>query len=135
MKTFTTQEIRNLYDRFFREEISFSEMVEIMNERVSEANEPQYKDGDFVVNKAGSILIFKEKFGDSIYDHAYLARKMLLFTNSTTTSIYGIKRYATEEEKQEMLDALAKKGKRWNAEKKCIEDIPNPKFKVGDRVR
>ena len=36
MKTFTKQEIRDLYNRFFREEISFSRMVEIMNERVSE---------------------------------------------------------------------------------------------------
>ena len=35
-KTFTTAEIRELYNRFYREEISFTRMVEIMNERVSE---------------------------------------------------------------------------------------------------
>lgn len=33
-------------------------------------------------------------------------------------------RPATDEEKQLLFDALAKEGKRWNAEKKCIEDIP-----------
>ena len=31
---------------------------------------------------------------------------------------------ATEAEKQRLFDALAKQGKRWNAEKKCIEDLP-----------
>ena len=33
-------------------------------------------------------------------------------------------RPATEEEKQRLFDALAKKGKRWNAEEKRIEDLP-----------
>ena len=33
-------------------------------------------------------------------------------------------RPATEEERQELLDALSKEGKRWNAEKKCVEDLP-----------
>ena len=33
-------------------------------------------------------------------------------------------RPATEEEKQRLFDALAKKGKRWNAETKQIEDLP-----------
>ena len=32
-------------------------------------------------------------------------------------------RPATEAEKQSLFDALAKQGKRWNAEKKCIEDL------------
>ena len=31
---------------------------------------------------------------------------------------------ATEAEKQRLFDALAKEGKRWNAEKKYIEDLP-----------
>ena len=61
MKKFTTAEIRDLYNRFYREEISFSRMVEIMNERVDETNEPQFKDGDFVVNEQGDVLILKEK--------------------------------------------------------------------------
>lgn len=135
MKKFTTAEIRDLLNQVYREEISFSRMVEMINERVNEIDEPQYKDGDFVVNEAGCILIFKEKFGDFIYDHAYLAGNLMLFTNSDPTSCYGIKRYATEAEKQKLLDALAKEGKRWNEEKKCIEDIPKRKFKKGDKVR
>ena len=135
MKTFTTEEIRDLYNRFYREEISFPRMVEIMNERVDETNEPPYKDGDFVVNEDGSILIFREEVGDSIYDHAFLSRDLMLITNPVAQSFYGIKGYATEEEKKKILDELAKEGKRWNEEKKCVEDIPKRKFKSGDKVR
>ena len=44
-------------------------------------------------------------------------------------------RLATDNEKQRLFDALAKDGKRWNAEKKCIEDIKKEyKFKPFDRV-
>ena len=97
--------------------------------------EPKYKDGDFVVNESGSILIFREEVGDSIYDHAFLAMDSILLTNPVAPTFHGIKRYATEAEKQTLLDALAKEGKRWNEEKKCIEDIPKSKFKVGYKVR
>ena len=31
---------------------------------------------------------------------------------------------ATEAERQRLFDALAKQGKRWNAEKRCVEDLP-----------
>ena len=41
-------------------------------------------------------------------------------------------RFATEEEKKILLDALKKDGKKWNAEKLCIEDIPV--YKKGDIV-
>ena len=44
-------------------------------------------------------------------------------------------RPATEEEKQRLFDAMAKKGKRWNAEKKVVEDIPKPyEFRKGEPV-
>ena len=37
---------------------------------------------------------------------------------------YSYVRLASDEEKQQLFDALATKGKRWNAEEKRIEDIP-----------
>lgn len=44
-------------------------------------------------------------------------------------------RPATDGEKQRLFDALAKLGKRWNAEKKCVEDIPKPyEFRKGEPV-
>lgn len=135
MKKFTTEEISDLLNRVCREEISFSRMVEILNERVSKSDATQFKDGDFVVNVCGAIIIFKNKVEDSIYDHAYLGGLVGAVIFSDTPSIIPIKRYATEEEKQKMLDKLAKEGKRWNEEKKCVEDIPKRKFKKGDKVR
>lgn len=56
MKKFTKQEIIELYGRVTLGEISFSRMVEILNERVSDANEPQkrkFNVGDKVVLKSG----------------------------------------------------------------------------------
>ena len=97
--------------------------------------EPQYKDGDFVVNMNGSVLIFKKKVEDRIYDHALFNNVTGLSIAQLVPSYSPIRRRATEEEKQTRLDALAKEGKRWNEEKKCIEDIPNRKFKKGDKVR
>lgn len=139
MKTFTTAEIRDLYNRFFREEISFSRMVEIMNERVSEEEKPNFKEGDFLHSdwdNENITIILKNRVGDHIYYHA---SKSCYFGVAVSDDRYwrdeGDFRHATEEEKQELLDALAKKGKRWNAEKLCVEDIPKHKFNVGDKVR
>lgn len=36
------------------------------------------------------------------------------------------------EENQLLFDALAKEGKRWNAEKKCIEDLPRWRAKANE---
>lgn len=44
-------------------------------------------------------------------------------------------RYATEEEKQQLFDALAKGGKAWDAEKKQIVDLkPKIELKPFDKV-
>lgn len=46
-----------------------------------------------------------------------------------------ILRLATDEEKQQLFDALAKKGKAWDAEKKQIVDLkPKVEFKPFDKV-
>jgi hypothetical protein len=95
---------------------------------------PVYNDGDFVVSEFGSILIFKEADGDRIFDHAYLPSYGELIIDKVA-GCYGVKRHATTEEKQRMIEALAKKGKRWNDNKKCVEDIPKRKFKAGDKVK
>ena len=87
------------------------------------------------------------KDGDVVYDTSWLGGAIAIYagTNSTGcimtyavlykqrlqtevcekgwgyTSDY---RPATKAEKQRLFDALAKEGKRWNAEKKCVEDLP-----------
>ncbi len=114
MKKFTTAEIRDLLNQVYREEISFFKMVEMINERVDEKNEPQYKDGDFVVSESGNILIFRKKDKGMVYDHALFINASGLHIVQSVPSYSPIKRYATEEEKQILLDALAKRGKRWD---------------------
>lgn len=44
-------------------------------------------------------------------------------------------RFATEEEKQKLFDAIKANGYRWNEETKTLEKVIIPKFKVGDRVK
>lgn len=39
-------------------------------------------------------------------------------------------RIATESEKQQLFDALAKVGKKWNAEKKCVEELKHEKWRA-----
>ena len=96
--------------------------------------EPQ--DGDIVAWKD------KEDDGDSAVS-IYKANHRSYITLFTTGSCYvpegtlamEIVRPATEDEKQRLFDAMAKKGKRWNAEKKVVEDIPKPyEFKKGEPV-
>ena len=51
MKKFTTTEVRNLFNQVMREDIGFSEMVEVLNERVSEAEDipEEPKKGDLAI--------------------------------------------------------------------------------------
>lgn len=100
----------------------------------------EFKKGDFVYED-GRIMIIDESSENGITYHAliYPAYDLevvynRLYAPSMTLSSLSF-RYATEEEKQELIDAMKKDGKRWNAEKLEIEDIPQPKFKEGDKVK
>lgn len=105
--------------------------------------QPEFKDGDVLFvkcYKSAFIEIFKysKKNGD-LYDHASL---------DTTTHDLDISskyrickdeitelRLATEEEKKQFFDAIAKEGKAWDAEKKQIVDLkPKCEFKPFDKV-
>ena len=84
------------------------------------------KDGDIVTNSIGVIAIYAGTNvikGIKTYTALYEGR---LDTDFKPVGWGGISdlRPATEAEKQRLFDALAKEGKRWNAEKKCIEDLP-----------
>ena len=85
----------------------------------------KFKQGDFVYED-GRIMIVK-KYPYEIYALIYPKINMLVIYDDT----YGIDlslsslsfRYATEDEKQLLIDAMEKDGKQWNAEKIKIEDI------------
>ena len=107
----------------------------IIEERKKAEWEPQ--DGDIVAwkdeedNGPDAVSIYKGK------DRGYatmLTNGDIIYSPYATFAM-NIIRPATEEEKQKLFDAMAKEGKRWNAEKKVVEDIPKHcEFKKGEPV-
>ena len=86
-----------------------------------------FEDGDIVTNEK-DIAIYKEidKCYCGISEQDCLAIDAFFYYKVIT-------RLATDEEKQRLFDALKKDGKRWNAEKKCVEDIKEYQFKPLDK--
>lgn len=104
--------------------------------------QPEFKDGDILyitdrIVSCNFIMIYKNQEGDRIYHYATLPEdNLVVMTKRGFLSDNGglSKRYATEEEKQQLFEALAKKGKAWDAEKKAIVDLkPKCEFKPFDR--
>ena len=103
----------------------------------------EFKDGDVLFVKCNVdafIEIFKHsKKNGGLYDHASLDTAT---QDLDISGKYGIGRYeiteirlATEEEKQQLFDALAKKGKVWDAKKKKVVDIKKEhQFKPFEKV-
>ena len=76
MKKFTEQEIRIMLNRVYREELSFSRMVEEINQRVSEAADipDKLKEGDLAIFwnfNAGTAMIGEYDYSlkDDHYPH------------------------------------------------------------------
>lgn len=102
----------------------------------------EFKDGDTVVvdknkerNLAKIIAIYNDcdiLLGFNSYAYLNVSLEKLNFC-SEVLACGRIPRLATEEEKQQLFDALAKEGKHWNAENKQIEDLPKKcEFKAMD---
>ena len=101
----------------------------------------KYEDGKIVLTaqleewkpQDGDIVSWKDKDGGgnpavSIYKEESRSYATLYATGSMEYSTYAtfamnIIRPATDEEKKELFDAMAKEGKRWNAEKKVVENM------------
>lgn len=96
------------------------------------------QDGDIVAWVDGKNDM--PPYAVSIYKGKDRAYATVFAYGSTEYSTYAtfsmnIIRPATDEEKQRLFDAMAKDGKRWNAEKKVVEDIPKPyEFRKGEPV-
>ena len=113
-----------------------------------EKAQPDFKDGDIVSLEIryidsedviaetyilhgdyhnGENLNFYAGYRDNITDKVIYNS----FVRPDKTSVKKeLLRYATEEEKQQLFDALEKEGKRWDSEKKQIVDL-KPAFEVG----
>lgn len=95
--------------------------------------QPEFKDGDIVVY-GKSVAICRKIYKHTLCFYVSLNEMFgLLFDDEVESSEEY--RFATEEEKQQLFDALAKKGKAWDAEEKQIVDL-KPKWtpKPFDRV-
>lgn len=101
-----------------------------------EKPQPEFKDGDIValvVRKCTHIAIFQSRQETYIGFHAvFCNNEQLLLGEPFREDDGDIElRLATDSEKQQLFDALAKKGKRWNSEKKQIVDL-KPAFEIGE---
>lgn len=103
--------------------------------------QPEFKDGDIITFKDRIIIIYNnsiEKYPNrtEIYYHACLKEGELTVNEYLMSCGFGEGWYSsTEEEKQQIFDALAKKGKAWDTEKKQIVDLkPKIEFKSFDKV-
>lgn len=113
-----------------------------LNLETLKIEKPEFKDGDIIKmtwDKYSAIAIFWKysNFGKGFDSHIFFNIK----TKIIEYNIHGhtlqdiILRLATEEEKQQLFDALAKKGKQWYSEKKMIVDLkPKCEFKPFDKV-
>lgn len=95
----------------------------------------EFKDGDIValvVRKCTHIAIFQSRQEAYIGFHAVLCQNdELLLEEPFREDVGDIElRLATDSEKQQLFDALAKEGKAWDAEKKQIVGL-KPAFELG----
>lgn len=93
----------------------------------------EFKDGDIVVY-GKSVAICRRIYKHTLSFYVSLNEMFgLLFADEVESSEEY--RFATEEEKQQLFEALAKEGKAWDAEKKQIVDLkPKIELKPFDKV-
>lgn len=117
-----------------------------------EKTQPKFKDGDIVSSEIRFIdsedvivetyIVHNDYFyGEKLnYYAGYNGKASMIDYNSVispeNTSVKNtFLRYATEEEKQQLFDVLAREGKAWDAEKKQIVNLkPNVELKPFDKV-
>lgn len=111
-----------------------------------EKTQPEFKDGDIVFMKgikselfANCIFILKGEYKDgderAFYYTFYNADDKFTVAEYGNTKVHYSLRSATDSEKQQLFDALAKEGKAWDAEKKEVVGLkPKVEFKPFDKV-
>lgn len=91
-----------------------------------------FVDGDIIATNNGHFIgIFKVK--NNVSFETYCAINDVGSLTINTSYYFG--RFATEEEKQKLFDAIKANGYVWNNEAKILKRLIVPKFKVGDIVQ
>ena len=95
--------------------------------------QPEFKDGDIVVY-GKSVAICRKIYKHTLYFYVSIDETFgLLFGDNRVSSKEY--RLATDSEKQQLFDALAKENKAWDAEKKAIVKLkPKVELKPFDKV-
>ncbi len=112
-----------------------------LNRETLEIEKPEFKDGDIItirpILEDEFIFLFKSEDKENYYGHAFLDENIAIIDEDSNyqKDFCNTARLSTEEEKQQLFDALAKEGKAWDAEKKQIVNL-KPKWtpKPFDRV-
>lgn len=111
-----------------------------------EKAQPEFKDGDIVFMKgikggyyANCIFILRSEYKDgderAFYYAFYNTDDKFTIAEYGNTRVHYSLRLATDSEKQQLFDGLAKEGKAWDAEKKQIVDIKKElQFKPFEKV-
>ena len=103
-----------------------------------------FKDGDILYCNANDdgdnddrykyVFILKEIIENKVIAHCFITGERFVPSNTfLVENSYPI-RFATEEEKQKLFQAIKDNGYKWDEEKKELKKI-ELKFKVGDRIR
>lgn len=115
-------------------------LTDIEKQIIEEKKKSEYepRDGEVCYLRGNYKWIFVKKDGSSdvdMYVSLCLERDRLYYDDRICYGSPEELRPATEDEKRQLFDAMAKEGRRWNAEKKVVEDIPKPhEFKKGEPV-
>lgn len=128
----------------YKFELPQNKEVEISNTRVEDGKlfvEVEFKerfepkDGDFLVGNTGIFICKIGEKDNQIYAYAGIDNgKVCVDVEGIIWNLRSNCRYATTEEKAAFLERLEKGfHKKWNPEKKCLEDIYIPKF--GDIIK
>lgn len=115
--------------------------VMIVSPKEEKVDITQFKDGDIItcgwVNRYKSYswtCVLRGEI-EQIVDNMFIAEYCSVNSDGDYSSENGDSdsatwvRYATEEEKQKLFDALAKEGKTWDSEKKAVVDLKWKPFK------
>ena len=114
----------------------------VLNIKTLKIEKPEFKDGDVLFvkcNDSAFIEIFNYFKNDELYDHASLCTTQKMIDICGKYPIFKDDiveiRLATDSEKKQLFEALAKKGKAWDSEKKAIVDLkPKVELKPFDKV-
>ena len=121
---------KNIYF-FFEHKYRQITRSEILDIQIDE----EFKDGDVLASDSGNPFIFNGKYdlNGGMYYHVGVDSDDKLRVYSGFTWTIAKVHLATKEESAKLFKALFDACKRWNAKKKCVENLPK-EFKPFDKV-